>query len=40
LIKTVVECEATAKELDPMTSLLSLVGELGGFAPAPPEGNK
>ena len=35
LIKTLIECEATTKELDPSMSMLSLVGELGTLAPAP-----
>ena len=35
LIKTVIECEATTNELDPTMSMLSLVGELGTFAPTP-----
>ncbi len=35
LIKTLIECEATTKELDPTMSMLSLVGELGTFAPTP-----
>ncbi len=33
LIKTLIECEATTYELDPTMSMLSLVGELGTFAP-------
>lgn len=35
LIKTLIECEATTNELDPTMSMLSLVGELGTFAPVP-----
>ena len=35
LIKTLIECEATTNELDPTMSMLSLVGELGTFAPSP-----
>jgi ubiquinone biosynthesis protein len=35
LIKILIECEATTKELDPTMSMLSLVGELGTFAPTP-----
>jgi ubiquinone biosynthesis protein len=35
LIKTMIECEATTNELDPTLSMLSLVGELGTFEPAP-----
>jgi ubiquinone biosynthesis protein len=35
LIKTMIECEATTDELDPTLSMLSLVGELGTYVPAP-----
>ncbi len=35
LLKTLIECEATTKELDPTMSMLSLVAELGTFAPPP-----
>ena len=35
LIKTLIECEATTKELDPTMSMLSLVGELGTLSPTP-----
>ncbi len=34
LIKTMIECEATTKELDPTMSLVTLVGEVGTFAPS------
>jgi ubiquinone biosynthesis protein len=34
LIKTMIECEATADELDPTLSMLNLVSELASFAPA------
>jgi ubiquinone biosynthesis protein len=37
LIKTLIECESTTIGLDPTMSMLSLVGELGTFAPAPAE---
>jgi ubiquinone biosynthesis protein len=36
LIKTLIECEATTRELDPTMSMLRLVGELGPLAPMPP----
>jgi ubiquinone biosynthesis protein len=32
LIKTITQCEATANELDPTLSLLTLIGDLGSFA--------
>jgi ubiquinone biosynthesis protein len=35
LIKTLIECEATTKELDPTISMVNLVGELGAFVPVP-----
>ena len=35
LIKTMIECEATTKELDPTLSMLDLVGELGTFVRPP-----
>jgi ubiquinone biosynthesis protein len=35
LIKTLIECESTTNELDPSLSILTLVGELGAFAPPP-----
>jgi hypothetical protein len=35
LIKTMIECEATTDELDPTSSMLSLVSELGTYEPAP-----
>jgi ubiquinone biosynthesis protein len=33
LIKTLIECEATTKELDPTISMVNLVGELGALIP-------
>jgi ubiquinone biosynthesis protein len=36
LVKTLVECEATTEALDPTMSMLSLVGNIRGFAPSPP----
>jgi ubiquinone biosynthesis protein len=36
LIKTMIECESTTKELDPTMSMLTLVGEVGTFAPSDP----
>jgi ubiquinone biosynthesis protein len=35
LIKTLIECEATTRELDPTMSMLVLLGELGTFAALP-----
>jgi ubiquinone biosynthesis protein len=35
LIKTMIECEATTKGLDPDMSMLDLVGELGSFGSSP-----
>jgi ubiquinone biosynthesis protein len=35
LIKTLIECESTTKELDPTMSMVNLVGEFGAFAPIP-----
>ena len=37
LIKTLIECEATTRELDPTMSMLGLVGELGSLHAGAPK---